>query len=63
MLDEESELNEQITYTLTTVNRFIRINKTIGLNEAIFLQQVKNRSNKIVRFNLLYLQQALQECV
>ncbi|KAB2449434.1 hypothetical protein F8165_15130 [Bacillus cereus] len=62
-MDEESELNEQITYTLTTVNRFIRINKTIGLNEAIFLQQVKNRSNKIVRFNLLYLQQALQECV
>ncbi|MGF1437345.1 hypothetical protein ACQUW6_24275 [Bacillus thuringiensis] len=39
-MDEESELNEQNTYTLTTVNRFIRINKTIGLNEAIFLQQV-----------------------
>ncbi|WP_276569235.1 hypothetical protein [Bacillus cereus] len=39
-MDEESELNEQITYTLTTVNRFIRINKTIVLNEAIFLQQV-----------------------
>ncbi|MGR5997220.1 hypothetical protein ACT7DF_14530 [Bacillus cereus] len=36
MLDEESELNEQITYTLTTVNRYIRINKMTVLNEAIF---------------------------
>ncbi|MEB9409572.1 MULTISPECIES: hypothetical protein [Bacillus] len=35
-MDEESELNEQITYTLTIVNRFIGINKTIVLNEAIF---------------------------
>ncbi|MET3202771.1 UNVERIFIED_ORG: hypothetical protein ABID75_005757 [Bacillus proteolyticus] len=35
-MDEESELNEQITYTLTTVNRFIRINKTVVLNEAFY---------------------------
>ncbi len=50
MLDEESELNEQITYTLTTFNCFIRINKTIGLNEAIFLQQVYYWLNKLKNF-------------
>jgi hypothetical protein len=37
--------------------------KVIGLNEAIFLQQVKNRSNKMARLNLIYLQQTLQEDV